>query len=129
MPLIDTLLPNWTNPEAVAAVVGLRVLCNALILWVISNIAGVRSSSTAIVGGLFGFSTITTLLLLFTNWLSHPISYIEQLSQLIILVVSLFILVRNEFNILTVISLLACSGAAFLMVPMTIIYAEIFVAP
>jgi len=98
--LIETLFPNWTNPEAVAAVVGLRVLCNGVILWVTSNIAGVRSSSTAIVGGLFGFSTITTLLLLSTSWLSHPISYIEQLSQLLVLVVSLFILIRNEFNIL-----------------------------
>jgi hypothetical protein len=127
--VIDTLFPNWSNPEAVAAVVGLRVLCNVVIFWCLSNAVGVRSVYTTIVGGLIGFSTVTTMMLLTTNWFGHPVSYFEQLSQLIIIGISLVASVRCEFDLRTVVLLLACSGAAYLLLPMTIIYAEIFVAP
>jgi hypothetical protein len=127
--IIDTIFPNWANPEAIAVVVGLRVLCNVVIFSWVAHTVGVRSSYTTIVGGLFGFSTVTTMLLLSTNLLGHPISYLEQLSQLLILAVSLFVLVRNKLDVLSVVLLPACSGAAFLMLPMTIAYAEIFVAP
>jgi len=129
VPLIETVFPNWANPEAIAAVVRLRVLCNLVIFSWVAHTVGVRSAYTAIVGGLFGFSTVTTMLLLSTNWLTHPISYTEQLSQLLILVVPLFVSARNKLDVLTIVLLLACSGAAFLMLPMTIVYAEIFVAP
>lgn len=126
--MIETLFPNWSNPEAVATVIGLRVLCNLGILWYLSTAVGVRSGYTAIVGGLIGFSTVTTMVLLTTNWLGHPVSYVEQLSQLLIIGISLVASVRSELDLLTVVLLLACSGAAFLLLPMTIIYAEIFVA-
>jgi len=127
--VIDTLFPNWSNPEAVAAVVGLRVLCNVIIFWSLSTAVGVRSVYSTIVGGLIGFSTVTTMMLLTTNWFGHPVSYMEQLSQLIIIGISLVASVRSEFDLRTVVLLLACSGAAYLLLPMTIIYAEIFVAP
>lgn len=69
------------------------------------------------------------MVLLTTNWLGHPVSYVEQLSQLLIIGISLVAAVRSKLDLLTVVLLLACSGAALLLLPMTIIYAEVFVAP
>ena len=127
--MIDTLFSEWSNPEVIAAIVVFRILFNLVIFGNLVISVGVRSGYTAVGGILVAFSTIATVLLLTTNWLGHSVSYIEQLSQILVLVVSAYVVIRVNSDQISGVLLLAWIGAVVLLLAMVPIYGEAFVAP
>ena len=127
--MIDTLFSEWSNPEVIAAIVVFRILFNLVIFGNLVINVGVRSGYTAVGGILVAFSTIATVLLLTTNWLGHSVSYIEQLSQILVLVVSAYVVIRVNSDQISGVLLLAWIGAVVLLLAMVPIYGEAFVAP
>lgn len=127
--MIDSLFSNWSNPEVIAAIVGFRILFNLVIFGDLVTKVGVRSGYTAVVGGLITFSTVVTMLLLTTSWLGHSVSYVEQLSQILVLAVSGYVGIRIYPDQVSGVWVLAWIGAAILSLVMVPLYGEAFVAP
>lgn len=126
--MIDSFLSNWTNPELIAAIFAFRIIFNITILWSVINITGVESGYTAVLGGLIAFSAVVTALLL-SSWGGQMISYGEQLSQILILTVSAYAVIRNDTGPFSIVLSAAWIGAIFLLLLMIPIYGEAFGAP
>jgi len=67
--------------------------------------------------------------LLTTGWLGHTASYVEQLSQLLLVGVSGYAFTRRRSKRTPAFLLLAWTGAVGLSLVMVPIYGEAFVAP
>ncbi|MBP1921035.1 hypothetical protein J2751_000018 [Halorubrum alkaliphilum] len=127
--MFDALFPNWTNPEAIAVLIGLRLVCNVAMLAYVAHVAEVRSGYTATMGGLVAFSTVATAVLLTTGWGGQPLSYVELVSQVLVLGLSGYVALRVDPSPASVALLLAWPGAVLLLLAMVPVYGEAFVAP
>lgn len=126
--MFDSFLSNWANPELIASIFAFRVVFNIIILWSVIHVTEFRSGYTAVLGSLIAFSAIVTVLLL-SSWGGQMISYVEQLSQILILTVSAYAVVRNNSEPVSVVFLSAWIIAVLLLLTMVPIYGEAFSAP
>lgn len=127
--MLDTFTSDWSNPGVIAAIIGLRILCNVVILVDIARVIGARSAHTAVVGGFVAVSTAGIVLLLGTGWGTVSAAYVEELSQLLIVLVSAHGVVQSDSGTASGAFVLAWCGAILLLAPTFLIYAEAFVAP
>lgn len=127
--MFNALFPGWENPGTLAALVGLRVLCNGSLATLLAGSLGPRHPLTTTVTGLTAFSAVLTVLLLRPGGPGLYASYVELAAQFLLFVsacAGLYVQPSARRMALGV-ALVACAVAASLvMVP---VYGEAFVAP
>lgn len=127
--VFEWLFPNWSNPAIITALVGLRIVLNLFFVALTAHATGVRTRYTMLVAGLAIVSATILVLALRPGMLGRRASYIEILTQTLIVTCAGYAVYSNPtlyrwiaFAIVFIVAILFL----LIMIP---IYGEAFVAP
>ncbi|MFC6905027.1 hypothetical protein [Halalkalicoccus tibetensis] len=127
--VFEWLFPGWQNPAALAAIVGLRALCNGSLVVLLVRSLGIRHPFTTIAAGLAVFSTALTVLLLRPGGPGLYASYVELAGQALLLALAGAGLSLRSSARRTALGGVLIVGALSISALMIPIYGEAFVAP
>lgn len=129
MTVAEWLFPNWSDPDAIAALVGVRVALNTTLAALVVRAVGRRSSLSAAAVGLTLFSASATVLVLRPGGLGLHASYVELFAQVALIALAGYAVRANPSIGRAVATAAVVVGAATLLLLMIPVYGEATVAP
>lgn len=127
--MFEWLFPNWSNPAAIALIVGLRIGLNLAFVALIADGTGITDPFSVVTASLVVLSAAIMILALRPGVLGLQASYVELLVQLSILLLSGYTAYSNPSLARTLLTGLVIVGAIVLSLLMIPLYGEAFVAP
>lgn len=127
--VFEWLFPNWSNPAAVAAVVGLRLLVDTGLVGLVATATGRRSRRSVGVAALTVLSAVLMVSVLRPGGAGQPGSYVELSLQFVLLGLAGHATYENPSTRRWIAFVVLAVGAVLLLLPAIVLYGEATVAP
>lgn len=126
--MFEWLFPQWSNPAFLAAIVGARIFINLVLTTIVAKSTSATSRSTVVMAVLTVLSAVLMVVVL-RGGLGLNASYIEFLLQVILLVLTGYVIALNPENRRLRATVAVSFGAIVLLLIMIPLYGEATVAP
>lgn len=126
--MFDWLFPQWSNPALVTAVVALRLLLDAALVWLVARANG-RRSRLAILGAALTVLSAALMVSVLRTGEGRLASYMELASQGVLVGLAGYTTYRNPSRRRWWTFVAVTLVVVLLLVPAIVLYGEATVAP